>query len=638
MFCSQCGRENKEEAKFCAGCGTALKNGVNTYKTSKISLKKGKSIKIIISFLTLIIVVVTAVYISNITVVVFEDPLIERCVRKTLGKGENDNISKKECKDIKSLVINCELDTSFSMNDVFSQPIVSNYVDLKDLQFLTGLEELYIDNKCNEDYLANFDTIAKCKKLRKLSVQYNPAIVFYNGEIGKGYKYIAEVVKQLPKLEFLDLGHFVISKYKDVISAQNKDLEIYDGYDSSYLKEENKWLVNDEIRNQFITKSVDEYVKNWTYKYNGHEPIKNSNYDGKNKACLEVATIMELEQIIEQLAIDTEDIYISIALDGEIKEIDLGFFDKFNNLKTLSVWGVGCIGTVFEEETGFSEIKFKEGTKITGIETLHKHEELFSINFYGCSADFSELDNVKNLKEISIIACYIENPDFLGKVKELRELTLIANKCESLENYLEKNYKQFEKLKFLKTATKNWFYGIEKCPELETLIVTDFDTVHVETLENIAKCRTLKGIVINNGGDWNNQIDVLPLVNLTELETLFIREGDVINMDSLFELSNLHTIVTGFFVDDNGDGSYVEELNRLYEMAVKNKKISFFNPVSSKTIYERIWRDEFQKIEFSRLYDADIYDGLIQYLLCTDRINQYMSFEDAYNRFYLENF
>ena len=78
-----------------------------------------------------------------------------------------------------------------------------------DLRYLTGLEELYIDNNVKVDYLANMDVITNCKELEKLCMQYNPIMYYSDGEVGRGYKYLLKIIEQLPELEYLDLGYFV---------------------------------------------------------------------------------------------------------------------------------------------------------------------------------------------------------------------------------------------------------------------------------------------------------------------------------------------------------------------------------------------------------------------------------------------
>ncbi|MCR5728279.1 MAG: hypothetical protein K6G24_12540, partial [Lachnospiraceae bacterium] len=103
----------------------------------------------------------------------FQDPLVERCVREALGKGEKDPVTKKECADLKELKIDCDKDQTLIWDNVRLSYLRGNYVDLSDLKYLTGLTSLEINNNPAYDMLANLDAVTNCKKLNKLSFNDN---------------------------------------------------------------------------------------------------------------------------------------------------------------------------------------------------------------------------------------------------------------------------------------------------------------------------------------------------------------------------------------------------------------------------------------------------------------------------------
>lgn len=125
----------------------------------------------------------------------FEDFLVERCVREALGKGWDEDVTEEELSSMRKLTLSWEKDITFGFDFVRFNKACSGYVNLADLKYLTGLEELQLDFYPKSTVLENMDVIVNCGKLRSLSMPlllrgYNYA----NGYTGKGYRYLKDIL------------------------------------------------------------------------------------------------------------------------------------------------------------------------------------------------------------------------------------------------------------------------------------------------------------------------------------------------------------------------------------------------------------------------------------------------------------
>ena len=638
MYCANCGKEIVENAKFCKYCGKAMEPNIsgvverkkvapNVVKSCNGKKMIFKAIGIVGVVIILIIgIVLIKGFVLNANKVVIEDPLIERCIRETLKKGDDEKITLEECASIKSLLIDCQYDTSFSFSNTVAFPsvMVCNYVDLVDLKYLTGLEELYIDNSNSSDYIANFDAITNCHNLKKLYMQYDPSTFYYNGETGKGYKYLAEVIGQLPMLEYLDLGYYVTDEYKSFLKQHNSEMIISDGNNKSHLNNY-RLQSSTELDYMFWADSVEEYVSNWTYKYNGNEREAKSHDARTTKAGLKVSNQEDLEQLINALPQNTEDIFIGVY--DEIEEIDMTIFERFDNLKTLSIRGNGaCIGGA--------------RTELKNMDALDSNQELFSMNLWACNGEFSDMKNFDNLKQVSFVFCDFDSPEFLGNLTELRELTLLYCNNENGENkallqkYMETNYDKFEKLKFLRISNGNSLRGIEKCTSLETIFLWGEDfkgkEFSIDTFEHLGKCNSLENLIVVKGNVAG--IDMTPLAKISGLETIYVNDNYVSNVDSVLQLPKIATVIVND-VTNQYDDNYVNQVNKIFDEATKSGTLSFFNPIKNYNYGDVPYNVEFSNIAFGKLYDVNILDGIIQWQIHKYPESQ-MTFEEAYNHYF----
>jgi len=526
-------------------------------------------------------------------VVEFQDPLVERCVRKTLGKSYDEEITIGECRSIKSLLVDCKLDSSFSvwtMSATGSGDMLCNYVDFCDFKYLTGLEELYIDNQIKYDTLVNLDAIGNCAKLKKLCMQYNPMGTYYSGDMPKGYKYLQNIICNMPELEYLDLGYFVPTEFKQMLQGENTNLVISDGENASYGREASSALFyRDEERNWNEVEMVEDYAAGWDYVYDG-----NGADAVQAKSILTVGSISELETVLDLLPAETEDIVLHVKT---MDVLDFELFLKFPNLKTLSIAGNN------------SSVLENKRTPVKNIGKLNELPELFALNMAGCSGDFAEIGELKNLKELSVVQCGFDSCEFLSKMQKLRELIMISY-VGNEENYDVLEYIDgMPGLRYLSTRNVGNLEGIENAESLET--VRCFRAL--TSFEPVGKSNTVKNVIISDRA--KEAVDLSPLENMKQLEMLVFVGGDkVTSADAILALPKLISIFARN-IDDMEDEQYPVVMNQLIGHAAESDSLSLFCVMD-------IFRDgdfsntiDYGAIHLEKLWEAGIFDEAYQYSL-----------------------
>lgn len=150
---------------------------------------------------------------------------MERCVREELGKSATAAITKKDCENLKKLTIDSRKDIGLNYNEIFHRLEYQNYVDLSDMQYLTGLKGLrilpYVSDVEYCDNYVGLSAISSCKKLTKLAILTDKEIV----EEKWGYKYLADLVKELPDLKTLEFGFEVPERYQTILKGENNKLD-----------------------------------------------------------------------------------------------------------------------------------------------------------------------------------------------------------------------------------------------------------------------------------------------------------------------------------------------------------------------------------------------------------------------------
>lgn len=528
---------------------------------------------------------------SKNEVVEFQDPLVERCVRKTLDKAYDEEITRKDCESIKSLLIDCKYDTSFTMRtNTVTDPadLMCNYIDFCDFQYLTGLEELYIDNEIKYDLIVNLDALANCTKMKKLCMEYNPMADWYNGDTPKGYKYLKDILDSMSQLEYLDLGYYVPGEIKEMLRGENTDLVVWDGDNQSYcnLDAIHHRFAYGENKHRVEAESVAAYMNNWSYTYDGNE------MDAvKAKSILIVESLEEFMEVIGELPAETEDIVMSVKT---MEPLDFSVFTKFSHLKTLSISGNASV-----------LLPTDKYTPVENIAKLKELPELYAFNIAGCSGDFAEIGELTNLKELSILICNHTSMDFLEGLVNLRELTVI----ESGEEFDACAYvDKLPNLKHLTTSNTGNLAGIENAEALETLRCWNV----VETLENVGKCSPLKNIIFTSYS--KKVLDMTQLQELEQLEMVInVNGSNLANVEYILDAPNLITVMSGnITVEDLQE--YHNEMNALIDKAVENDNLSCLALMVNVTVdgdYSSMV--DYADIDFRKLWDAGIYDGAIQF-------------------------
>ena len=597
MFCRQCGKELKDGTRFCPSCGTVIENASTSMQDAKKGILKGMIVCIVIM---LLVVCVVLGYMLLNKKVEFQDPLVERCVRLTLGKEAQEPITERECAGIEELLIDCDLDMGIFGQPMYDQiSVPMNYVDLCDLKYMTGLHTLMIDNDLKRDILVNLDVITQCEELENLSVRYNPGYTNYYGQFPMGYKYLGEMIGQLPKLEYIDLGYQVAKEHQKFLTDHKEEITIEDKWDTA--------VFGQMIQAHTTTGNADmeEYLDYWQYQYDEYTGVEdNITYR------LSAENEEGLKDYIEELPADMEDIYIE-CLAGTI---DMKLFSKFEELKTLTV--VSRKNPWEREEESILKVK--------NLNSLVEIESLFSLNFYGLEFDEEELSELVQLRELSIDSCEFGEPVFLDSMSKLRELSIIGNKNKAVAEYFEEEGESLESLKFLRVncTVPLSYEGISRFPNLETLLCISNSAP--TTFEYISQCENLEYLFFDtNNETYADELDISELANLKNLEVLYIatmmRPDELVGVEEVLALSNLRSVVlpeTSFDSDsEKGWEKRCKEINEQIKWAVKNPSLSCFlsgtgflgvRDFSLYSMYGSVinWEDLYQADIFTTMADG----------------------------------
>lgn len=524
----------------------------------------------------------------------FEDPLVERCVRMTLGKEEDETIREKDCAKLEKLLIDCDLDAGLTMDyNYFSGAASANYIDLCDLQYMTGLKELVIDNQVRRDLLVNIDAIENCIKLEELSLKYNPIEVNYFGMAPMGYKYMAGILSRLPKLEYLNLGYEVAEEHRELLAGDNDNLEFEDDFNGVAYTQ-----VVELAQSRIIpVQDIDEYIEAWKYeeKELDLETVKQGN------VVMEIEDEDQLEEFLDELPDNTEDICIYYK---GTEDIDAELFTRFSELKTLSLI----------KQLQIAESVENAGVEVKKLNTLAENKYLFALNLSGIIFDEEELKEVTGLKELSLYECMFDNADFLECMPGLRELTVMGNYSKELQDYLEDNGEKMNSLKFLRVHCDkpSNYKGIEKYENLETLSILSQGAA--TSWKYIAQCPKLKYLSVEINED---ALELEDLAETESLEYLFVA-----NLTAVKEVSGVEEVIAmpamrSFVLSATVSGqenteAYYEEINDGIKAATDSETMSFFIPYGV-ILQDRFttWNREnvYDILDLEKLYRKDILCG-----------------------------
>ncbi len=676
QFCTNCGAKVEKNNKFCISCGAK----VNTLPQSQIiPNKKKKTSLIIIGCVVLLCVIAFGVtqlikLINQNKTVEFVDFTVERCVREELDIDWDEEITVKDVEKVKKLCISSMYDPTFAISDRSlgsHEPIYYGYIDLSDLRKLKNLEELEIDTFGVYDSIVNLDAITECKKLEKLSIPWTNCST--SSAINPlGYKYWQTIVKELPKLEYLDLGQYFDEHMKTIVLAEtDNDIEFYFGnkIDLNYDGERN--YCYQEYDASIITNEVtlmspwtmmyeDDYAELWNYEYKSVESkIKNmiqsgdyrgtfptiytdleshlvDEYDPDDDEFAYADNMETLEGRLKKLDKKTEDIIV--MYDGE-DELDFSIFERFDNLVTLSVFG-SCFNEAgyYDYETlTYITTGGYTGVKAVNLDSLSELDNLQVLNLGGFIGDISEVKDIKNLRELSIIDCAPETIDFISELDTVKELILTLYCDENKEEFysdLNKEVTCLENLKLYRDynryepETTVAYKNIDNMKSLETLIV-----LNNKGLKNIVESHSLKNLYVH-GRDVSN-ISFEEMENLEQLIFSASVESCLseIDYDSIVELPNIKMVVYPYSILQNNGFDYVLT-SELAQKIVKNENITAFGSYVSGTDIWELCSDESAMEFINELYSAGIDDGLLQDFIRSGwRYGEEYTYEDFYETY-----
>ncbi len=530
----------------------------------------------------------------------FQDPLVERCVRIELGKDADDVLTAKECASLKKLTIDCDLELTYINNwYTMTSTDCASYVDLCDMEYLTGLEELVIDNDVSRDMLVNLDALKKCTKLERLTMRYNPMEHHYYGTLPMGYKYLAQILQKMPKLSYLNLGYAVAEEHRQWLAGDNASLEFEMDHPQTayYDRIANSGLVGMSATRLVETDDVTEYGAYWTYDFVGDE-VRKEPY------VLRVTSQEDLDKILEDLSKDTEDIHILYKGDQKEGSLDLEGIAEFAKLKTFSLYNP--VTATLRTEDYVIEVE--------NLGALADCKELYSVSLSGVQGSVADLGAVTGIRELGLSKCVVENPDFLEKLSELRELVVVYNKCEKMQEYLLENGSSFETLKYLrfedgKGGMVSDYKGIEKYPNLESLSIAY--TCGVTDVKYLAKCPKLSYLFF---GTQETSLDIKELKNLIPLKYLEIDAlGDLEELDGVEGV--VGTRIISFYAPHSKDD--VKDRSDWIEAALENKNLSCFIPHRTLT-FELSLEEAYEMLDYKELYDAGVLSRAAETFMCVD--------------------
>ncbi|MCR5459100.1 MAG: hypothetical protein K6F51_04300 [Acetatifactor sp.] len=539
---------------------------------------KRKLSKVFLTTILFVLTTMTLVACGQSEAVTFRDPLVERCVREELGKSATAAITKKDCENLKKLTIDSRKDIGLNYNEIFHRLEYQNYVDLSDLQYLTGLKELrilpYVSDVEYCDNYVGLSAISSCKKLTKLAILTDKEIV----EEKWGYKYLADLVKELPDLKTLEFGSEVPERYQTILKGENNKLDFV-----------------------FEERGVNTREYWW--------PIE--------------IECMNLEELPE----DTEDIALNLH-PGD--EVDFSSFARFKHLKQLTIW---CD----VERPSNNREKFEKDQlfKVYNIDALKDNKELFSLNLCGAYGDFDGIGELSQLKELSMVTCILGEPTFLSKLSELRELTFCLNYATHFSDYLTE--KNFPKLAFLRT-NKSLLKNMDTVAELkdlkmlslqEALGMTYRDDEPV-SISEIAKCKQLEYLELYLRECENLEA----FAQLKNLKYLMIASSEkMTGLSSVLELPELYGayMVTGGMTDASEDVREMIEACRYPKLSVfvNSRYSNFMGAIYARNGLDGLKDYVRERMEgFKACVEANICNGGYEAALFSFRLESMQELED----------
>lgn len=582
MYCKHCGSELAGDNKFCSKCGAPVKETENG--TVCVKKKTGRNKAGIIAMLSVICVFIVSIAFflwkmaGNSCKIEFEDFLVERCVREELGKDWDEDITGEELSSIKELTISWEKDMTAGIDMITAGCTYNGYVNLADLNYLTGLESLKLDFPRRGFSLftafENLDTVTACKNLKSLSMPlplegYN----YNNGYMGKGYQWLADILAKLPVLEEVDFGMTVPEQLQELL-APDGGVAFAEGGEGN-------------------TTFPDYY-----HYTSGNVPIK----------------IHQTEEITP----DTEDVVIFLE-NGE--SFDCESLTDSLQLKALVI-------------AGYSPIS--EPPQVLHLDALAELPCLSALSLCCVEADLSGIEEFPSLRELYLSYCRIKDASCLKQCSLLRELS-IAGRNEGISaSSLSPIWESLPKLSYFYGAVYGWeekdvnklLKNLENAEKLQTLVLGT-STSCAAALE-ISEGPDLKNLYFFTGQGSEDGINLQNIGFSDSLENFYCDYKS--NRPAEFIKAHPNLVSVQIRIGENSaEALSAANYNEVIEAAAESEKISlllFRDLEMAGADMAEEWQALKESVQFRQLYESGIYDMFQRGAFMLD-----MNAEDYYEEF-----
>lgn len=532
----------------------------------------------------------------------FEDFLVERCVREALGKGWDEDVTEEELSSMRKLTLSWEKDITLGLDFASYNRAYGGYVNLADLKYLTGLEELQLDFYPKSILLENMDAIANCRQLRSLSMPlqlrgYN----YSNGYMGKGYHYLKDIFAQLPALEMVDFGVTVPGQLQELLQPDEPERKIV-------------FAENEE--------SIYDWMMIWD---DGHKWPANENVIAeKGVAVISLDDLMHAAEMkegaerdeYEEDALQLEDLIVLVGKET----FDCEMLADFRNIKTLTI-------------VGMSSVLKPPASQVIHLEALAELPYLGALSLYNLETDLAGLAEFPSLRELYLTFCSSKETFGLQRLPLLRELSIIGISDEKrIHVSWPKLWENMPELRYF----NGYFVGVDSgsipniftdgkgMVKLETLVLgcTGEEAFMNDILAQMPEELALKTLFLYMGSTQGT-ID-LAQVKCSSLENFFCNS----RAGHLAEFINTHPSLAAVTVREVPETPDEESLaayyNDIIKAAVKKPDLSMLDIFWRLTVpdgslspeggYQALlpWAKVRKMIDLQPLYQAGIYDDFLQ--------------------------
>lgn len=574
MHCRNCGNKLKASSRFCSKCGARSAGAGEKAALSHAEKRRNRKRMPLLAVLAACILaaVVSKYYIdTKKEPVKFEDFLVERCVREALDKSWDEDILENEAASIKELTIDWKKGMTVGLDLIKYHGRYVGYVNLADLQYLTGLKSLRLDfPPAGNDIFENIDAVTNCKDLEQLAMPL--ALDGYDhdsGYLGRGYRYWSDIFSKLPRLDKVDFGVTLPADIQEQMSSST-------GRQIAFVQ----------------GKDFQEYVAEVST--NGHALWVAEESSNDNERTVITPT---------ELSPDVEDAVIYVHK-GEV--FDCQNLAPCTQLKTLIVYGDNSLKG--------------EPVQVANMNLLAKLPYLSSVSFVGADINLADFKGIPGLRELYLSMCSIQNISELQNFASLCELYMSCNQHRAAEyaSALSEAWKSLPDL--------HYFYGCWN------MVADEAEAYADEAYGNIKEAENLQTLVLSEmPGGINLDGPVLKTLFLYPVRTgaldlrklrfnkslenffAYIGEPDKYFPEFINTHPNLITAVTaiaGWSDGGDNDAANAAYYNDVINAAIQNENISWLeiaNMGYTGLSYKAAEAVEWGKLDERKIYNRYLY-------------------------------